>query len=86
MPRTTLNIDESALRKLKRKREVEGRSLGEIASEAIERGLSEGGGDPTKAAPLLWHTRDLKPRIDLSDPKTIHDLLEADDLERLGAK
>jgi len=73
--RTTLNLDASLLEELRRRGAREGKSLGEVASEALARGLA--GGAPAAAAPLGWTSRDLgEPYVDLEDKEALHAALD----------
>ena len=50
-------------------------SVGEVASEALARGLA--GGAPAAAAPLGWTSRDLgEPYVDLEDKEALHAALD----------
>jgi hypothetical protein len=75
MMRTTLDIDTSILDEIKRLREREGRSMGEIVSELLSEALSRRGdeGDP---APLRWTAQAMRPRVDLTDKDALYALLD----------
>lgn len=76
MPRTTLDLDASILRELRRRRVREGKSMGRVASELLARALAvsdEGTGSP----PPRWISRDLgTPRVDLEDKEAVRALLD----------
>jgi hypothetical protein len=76
MPRTTLDLDPSIIRELKRRAEREGKSMGQVASEALARSLDRGA--PTAAAGAFrWIAADLgRPRIDLEDKEAVQAILD----------
>lgn len=75
MPRTTLDIDGSVLRELKRRRQREGKTLGQLASELIASGLrNEQRAEPAKR--LEWKTRRMRARIDLEDKDALQAALD----------
>jgi plasmid stability protein len=75
MPRTTLNLDPSVMRELRRRSEREHTSIGELASQLLARGL-RGEGEP-RPQPFAWVSRDLgKPVVDLEDTDALASLLE----------
>ena len=73
MSRTTLNIDDSILRQLKRRSKKEGKPLGELASELLAEALAEA---PRKPGPLEWFSADLKPLVDLDDTDAVYEILD----------
>lgn len=76
MPRTTLDIDATVLRELKRRQQREGKSLGRLASELLAVSLAADA--PTDATPpLTWTTRPMGSRIDLDDKDALHAALDA---------
>lgn len=74
MPRTTLDIDGSVLRELKRRRQREGKSLGQIASALLASALREQRAEPVP--PLEWNTQPMRARIDLEDKEALHAALD----------
>ncbi|MGI8563516.1 MAG: hypothetical protein ACR2MZ_08160 [Candidatus Dormibacter sp.] len=77
MPRTTLDLDPSVLRELRRRGAREHKSMGTVASELIAGALSESG-RVSSPAPLRWTSRDLgKPRVDIEDKEALQALLES---------
>ncbi len=77
VPRTTLDIDATVLDELRRRRRVEGKSLGRLASELLAYAIGEGnGGKMTKPAPLRWTARRMGPRVDLEDPEAVRTALD----------
>lgn len=75
MTRTTLNLDPSVMRELRRRSEREHRSIGELASQLLARGLHE---EPApRPEPFTWVSRDLgEPAVDLEDKEALASLLE----------
>ncbi|MGI8660851.1 MAG: hypothetical protein ACR2LH_07440 [Thermoleophilaceae bacterium] len=72
--RTTLNIDGSLLEELRRRGARQGKSIGEVASEALARGLAE---DEPSPAPPEWTCRDLgKPYVDIEDKDALRAVLD----------
>jgi hypothetical protein len=76
MPRTTLDLDVSVLRELRRRGRRDRKSMGQVASELLARALAEPDAHG-KPARLRWTSRDLgKPRIDLEDKEAVRALLD----------
>lgn len=75
MPRTTLNLDPSVMRELRRRSEREHKSIGELASQLLARGLHE---EPEpQPGPFAWVSHDLgEPAVDLEDKEALASLLE----------
>ena len=74
MPRTTLDLDPSVLRELRRRGEREGKTMGRVASEVLARGLGES--EPERP-PLSWISDDLgAPRVDLEDKEAVRAILD----------
>lgn len=78
MPRTTIDLDPSVLRDLRRRSRDQGRSMGQVASELLARSLRE---EESRTAPeeeLKWVSRDLgRPVVDLEDKEAVRSLLDA---------
>jgi hypothetical protein len=78
MARTTLDLDGSVLSELRRRGQREGKSMGQVASELLARGLAEGAEPPVPA--LQWRSADLgEPLVDLEDRDAVWEALDADD-------
>lgn len=75
MPRTTIDIDASVLRELKRRQRREKTTLGQLVSELLARALSEED-VATELPPLQWPSQDLRPRIDLEDKDAVWRILD----------
>jgi hypothetical protein len=78
MPRTTLDLDGSVLSELRRRGQTEGKSMGQVASELLARGLAEGAERHVPA--LQWRSDDLGDTlVDLEDRDAVQEALDADD-------
>lgn len=75
MPRTTLDLDASVLKELKKRKRSSGRSIGQIASELLAGALDE----PTPPAPtsLTWRTSSMGARVDLEDAEAVRRAVDA---------
>jgi len=62
--RTTLDLDPAVLAELKRRREVEGKPLGVIASELLQQALATA---PSGRRDFVWQSHALELRVDLED-------------------
>ena len=76
IPRTTLDIDASVLRELKRRQHTQNKTLGRLVSELLARALAEDGAEALP--PLQWPSQDLRPRIDLEDKEAVWRTLDAE--------
>jgi hypothetical protein len=76
MSRTTLNLDPSVMAELRARSRREGKSIGELASQLLARGLREDVGPP-QARPFSWRSSDLgRPAVDLEDKEALTALLD----------
>ena len=68
--RTTLDIDDTVLRKLKRLQVKEGKSMGRLVSDLLALALKE---DAASAAvsPPSWIAKPMHARVDLSDKDAV---------------
>ena len=79
MPRTTLDIDGSVLRELRRRGERERKSVGQVASELLAAALAESERPPSGRAFFRWRSADLgAPSVDLEDKEAVRRALEGD--------
>ena len=77
MPRTTIDIDATVLRELKRLGRKEGKTLGQLASELLTRALArEQEAKPEPA--FTWVSQDMAARVDLEDDEAVRAALEGD--------
>lgn len=74
MPRTTVDIDASVLRELKKRQARERKSLGQLISELLADALAAD--DAPRATPFRWVTKDLEPRVDLDDKDAVWSILD----------
>lgn len=75
MPRTTIDIDATVLRELKRRQRRENKTLGQLASELLARALSDERGDDA-LPPLRWTSKDLGLEVDLEDKNAVWRILD----------
>ncbi len=75
MPRTTLDIDPVVLGELRRRQRAEGRTLGELASELLERAL-RADDEARVDEPFEWHAQPLHARVDLEDKDAVWAILD----------
>ncbi len=76
MPRTTVNLDASVLRELKRRARNEHKSMGDLVSELVGPALA-GRSSPRKTARFGWRTARIgPPRVDLEDKEAVRRALE----------
>ena len=75
MPRTTLDIDATVLRELKRLQKRSGKALGRLVSELVAAALAR---EETseKLSELRWVSRSLGARVDLEDKEAVRALLD----------
>ena len=70
MPRTTLDIDASVLRELKRRQVRENTTLSRLVSELLARSLAAESSEVT-TRPLRWRTKAMRARVDLEDAEAV---------------
>lgn len=75
MTRTTIDLDPTVLQELKRRRQREGKTLGQLASELLARALAEKTPDEG-SGPFSWTTQDMGARIDLEDKEAVSAALD----------
>ena len=73
MARTTIDIDASVLRELKKRQERERKTLGQLISELLAKALESENDTPP---PFRWVTKDLQPRVDLEDKDALWSILD----------
>ena len=76
MPRTTLDLDSSVLRELKRRQRHEKKTLGELASELLARALAAERPDNEELRPLQWTSKPLGLKVDLDDKEAVWGILD----------
>lgn len=74
MPRTTLDLDASVLRELRRRGRLDRKSMGRVASELLAQALTEEDATPTS---FRWRSADLgQPLVDLEDKAAVQAVLD----------
>jgi len=71
MPRTTIDLDASVLRNLKRQAKAEGKTLGDLISEILAPVLTKEGRSRSPAT-IRWHAAPMgPPKVDLEDKEAL---------------
>jgi hypothetical protein len=73
MPRTTVDIDASVLRELKKRQRREHKPLGQLVSELLARAIEL---EEYASPPFAWVAKDLRPRVDLEDKDAVWAILD----------
>ena len=77
MTRTTLDLDPSVIEMLRERAKREGKSMGQVASEALAPALAE---EPPVPPPFVWKTYDMGlPLIDLEDKDALYRMLDEEE-------
>ena len=75
--RTTIDLDATVVKELKRRSQGAGKSMGQLASELLARSLREQEGRPARGPSLKWIAKDLgRPLIDLEDKEALRAVLD----------
>jgi hypothetical protein len=75
MARTTIDLDPTILRELRRRGAREGKSMGQVASELLARAVAEPADLPAPA--FAWTSASLgEPTVDLEDPEAVRRALD----------
>jgi hypothetical protein len=75
--RTTIDLDPTVLKELKRRSKGLGKSMGQVASELLAASLGEQAGRPRNPRSLTWIAKDLgRPLVDLEDKEAVRALLD----------
>jgi hypothetical protein len=78
--RTTIDLDPTVIKELKRRSKGAGKSMGQLASELLATSLKEQAGRPRNPGGLAWIAKDLgRPLVDLEDREAVRALLEVRD-------
>jgi hypothetical protein len=78
MPRTTLDLDASVLRELKRRKRGSGRSIGQIASELLAGALHRTPDlGPQQPIGARWRSARMGARVDLEDKEALRRVIDA---------
>jgi hypothetical protein len=88
--RTTVDLDDSVLRELKRLQKRERKALGRLASDLIAQALAARKASTAAAGPepFAWISRPMGARVDLADKDAVHALLDQPEgkADRKGAR
>jgi hypothetical protein len=75
--RTTIDLDPTVVKELKRRSKGAGKSMGQFASELLATSLKEQAGRPRDPGGLTWIAKDLgRPFVDLEDKDAVRTLLD----------
>lgn len=75
--RTTIDLDPTIVKELKRRSKGAGKSMGQLASELLATSLREQDARPGDAVGFEWIARDLgRPLVDLEDKEAVTALLD----------
>jgi hypothetical protein len=75
--RTTIDLDPTVVKELKRRSKGVGKSMGQVASELLASSLREQAGHPRSPGGLTWIAKDLgRPLVDLEDKEAVRALLD----------
>ena len=75
--RTTIDLDPTVVKELKRRSKGAGKSMGQLASELLATSLREPAGRPRYPDGLAWIAKDLgRPLVDLEDKEAVRALLD----------
>jgi hypothetical protein len=78
MARTTIDLDPSVLRELRRRSQDQRKSMGQVASELLARSLRANEPSAPAGAALEWTSGDLgRPRVDLEDKEAVRAMLDS---------
>ncbi len=75
--RTTVDIEASVLRELKRLQKREGKSLGQLISELVAAALAYEEEVPQEGRPFRWTSRPMGARVNLQDKEAVRAALDA---------
>jgi hypothetical protein len=76
--RTTVDIESSVLKDLKKIRQQEGKSLGRIISDLLAQALAERKSTKTPTKPPKWISKRMGARVDLADREALYAVMESE--------
>ena len=76
MPRTTIDLDAAVLRELKRRRQADGRTLGQLASELLAAAM-RADAPSRRRRPFRWTSQAMGARVDLDDKEAVRRALDS---------
>jgi hypothetical protein len=75
--RTTIDLDPTVVKELKRRSKGAGKSMGQLASELLATSLGEQDGRHRNPRGLTWIAKDLgRPLVDLEDKEAVRAMLD----------
>jgi hypothetical protein len=74
--RTTVDIDDSILKDLKKIQEKEGKSFGRLISDLLAQAIGERKSPKASVKPARWISRALGAHIDLADREAVYAAME----------
>lgn len=78
--RTTIDLDPTVVKELKRRSKGAGKSMGQLASELLATSLKDQDGRRRNPGGLVWIAKDLgRPWVDLEDKEAVRALLDVRD-------
>jgi len=72
--RTTLDIDATVMRELRRRQAAEGKTIGALVSELLAAALAV---SQAPSAPLSWTVKEMSATVDLEDKDAVYAALDA---------
>jgi hypothetical protein len=76
--RTTIDLDASVLRELKRLQKREGKALGPLVSDLVAQALALRKASSKSGRPFTWISRPMGARVDLADKAAVYAVLDRD--------
>jgi hypothetical protein len=76
--RTTVDIETSVMKDLKKIRQQEGRSLGRIISDLLAQALADRKSTKAPAKPPRWISKRMGARVDLADHEALYAVMESE--------
>ena len=74
MARTTLDIDATVMRELRRRQAAEGKTIGALVSELLAAALAASQAPPPR---LSWTVKEMSATVDLEDKDAVYAALDA---------
>jgi len=76
--RTTVDIETSVMKDLKKIRQQEGKSLGRIISDLLAKALAERKSTKAPDKPPKWISRRMGARVDIADHEALYAVMESE--------
>ena len=76
--RTTVDIESSVLKDLKKIRQKEGKSLGRIISDLLAQALADRKSTKAPTKPPKWISKKMGARVDLADHEALYAVMESE--------